>query len=247
MLIEIDEDLKVIAKDPFTLYAVMRQVLLRNSEIDLEREMVFVVGMAWTYKIRYIDMVNMGSEEMAQVTPMGVYRLALNLGAKKIALIHNHPGRDLLPEHLTPSPGDDQVTAWMYYAGKIIAAVDLVEHLIISPDYFYSYVREGRFELIKKDERLKPGPVKQMELEEDLKRIRKETLEEGTQKGLKKGLRKGRREGKKEGLSLGLNQGLKQGKKEKAIEMAKLLKKKGVSIDIIAATSKLSKEEIEKL
>ena len=59
--------------------------------------------------------------------------------------------------------------------------------------------------------------------------------EKGKQKGLKEGLEKG--------LEKGLVEGLEKGKKEVALEMLK----KGLDIDLIMETTKLSLEEIEQL
>ena len=50
-------------------------------------------------------------------------------------------------------------------------------------------------------------------------------------------------EAKEEGLEQGRTEGLEQGR----LEMARTLKDKGISIDIIAEASGLSKEEIDKL
>jgi flagellar biosynthesis/type III secretory pathway protein FliH len=54
-------------------------------------------------------------------------------------------------------------------------------------------------------------------------------------------------QGRTEGLEQGRTEGLAEGEASKALEMAKALKDKGVDIDIIAETSGLSAEEIEKL
>ena len=52
---------------------------------------------------------------------------------------------------------------------------------------------------------------------------------------------------RQDGYDLGVEEGIEQGEASKALEMAKALKDKGVSVDIIAETSGLSIEEIEKL
>ena len=52
---------------------------------------------------------------------------------------------------------------------------------------------------------------------------------------------------REQGLERGLEQGRSEGEASKALDMAKALKNKGVSVDIIAETSGLSVEEIEKL
>ena len=64
-------------------------------------------------------------------------------------------------------------------------------------------------------------------------------IEEGIEQGLEKGLEKGRIEG--------IAQGEATGRAAEKLEMAKALKDRGVAIEIIAETSGLSAEEIEKL
>jgi len=54
-------------------------------------------------------------------------------------------------------------------------------------------------------------------------------------------------EGKEIGVKEGKEIGVKDGAESKAREMAKMLKENGVDIDLIAKSSGLSKEEIEKL
>ena len=63
----------------------------------------------------------------------------------------------------------------------------------------------------------------------------------------KEGLEEGRSEGLEQGRTEGLAEGEASGRAAEKIEMAKALKEKGVAIDIIAETSGLSKEDIEKL
>ena len=53
--------------------------------------------------------------------------------------------------------------------------------------------------------------------------------------------------GRSEGEKIGEARGEASGRAEREIEMAKALKDKGVDIEIIAETSGLSKDEIEKL
>ena len=64
-------------------------------------------------------------------------------------------------------------------------------------------------------------------------------LKEAEKRGLEQGLEQGRSEG--------IAQGEASGRAAEKLEMAKALKAKGVDIDIIAETSGLSKEDIEKL
>ena len=72
-------------------------------------------------------------------------------------------------------------------------------------------------------------------------------LESAEQRGVKRGLAKGREEGRAEGLAKGLAEGLAKGRAEGRIEAARNMKAKGLAIDLIAACSGLSPEEIERL
>ena len=66
-----------------------------------------------------------------------------------------------------------------------------------------------------------------------------------------KGEVKGRKLGRAEGEAIGEERGIKlgeaKGKAEEKMEIAKEMKKEGIDIDIIAKTTKLSKEDILKL
>jgi predicted transposase/invertase (TIGR01784 family) len=52
---------------------------------------------------------------------------------------------------------------------------------------------------------------------------------------------------KREGEAIGLDKGKKQGEKQKTIEIAKKMKLEKIPIEVIAKTTELTKEEIEKL
>ena len=56
-----------------------------------------------------------------------------------------------------------------------------------------------------------------------------------------------REEGIKYGISIGLSQGITQGEHKKAVETAKSMMQRNISIDIVAECTGLSPEEIEKL
>ncbi|MCP4697764.1 MAG: Uma2 family endonuclease [Gammaproteobacteria bacterium] len=76
---------------------------------------------------------------------------------------------------------------------------------------------------------------------------KEEGLKEGIEKGKEEGLKEGKEEGLKEGKEEGLKEGKEEGEKKKALEMAKIMKAEGESIDKIAKYSQLSIQEIEKL
>lgn len=70
--------------------------------------------------------------------------------------------------------------------------------------------------------------------------------EEGLRKGLRKGREEGRQEGRQEGLEKGRMEERAKAEAEK-LDIARELKKEGLSVEFITKTTKLSVEQIEKL
>ena len=86
-----------------------------------------------------------------------------------------------------------------------------------------------------------------MSVEDEMRFVYERKLERELKEGLEKGLEQAKKQGLEQGLEQGLKQGLEQGIELKAQEMARALKDRGISIEIIAETSGLSREEIDKL
>ncbi|MRX46642.1 JAB domain-containing protein [Pedobacter puniceum] len=66
-----------------------------------------------------------------------VFGIALKGGASSIVLTHNHPSGGLIP-----STQDRNLTRKIYEAGRILD-IDVVDHLIISTEGYYSFAEEG--------------------------------------------------------------------------------------------------------
>lgn len=86
------------------------------------------------------------------------------------------------------------------------------------------------------DEETRSKVLEKMTTERDLRNqmayARKEAIEEGLAEGLEKGLA----EGLEKGLAEGLERGLKEGSREKAMDIARNLKRMGMSVeDIVEA------------
>ena len=69
--------------------------------------------------------------------------------------------------------------------------------------------------------------------------MKEQALKEGLEEGLAKGIAKGI----EQGIEIGVN----KGKKENSYDIARKIKQKGLSVDMIAECAGLSKSEIEKL
>lgn len=73
--------------------------------------------------------------------------------------------------------------------------------------------------------------------------MKEQALKEGLEEGLAKGIAKGIEQGIEQGIEIGVN----KGKKENSYDIARKMKQKGLSVDMVAECTGLSKSEIEKL
>ena len=116
-----------------SLYEIMIKILLREEEIDQNREHFWVVGLENNNRILFIELVSLGSINKTIVEPMEVYSLALQKRAASIILVHNHPSGEL-----EPSEADKDITNRLIQVGKIVNT-PVLDHLIISIEDFLSF------------------------------------------------------------------------------------------------------------
>lgn len=69
--------------------------------------------------------------------PKVIFQIALGANASSIALCHNHPSGSV-----TPSDLDIKLTKRLKAAGELLDIV-VFEHVIISPNAYYSFSDEG--------------------------------------------------------------------------------------------------------
>ncbi|MBF7091182.1 JAB domain-containing protein [Flavobacterium sp. ALJ2] len=164
MNINIEEQDKIEIGGSRDLYGIMQCILLRENEIDREKEHFWMIGLNMANTILYIELVSMGSVRATQVEPMNVYRVAVLKGATSVLAVHNHPsGR------MTASETDKDTTDRLIQVGKILN-INFIDHLIISPERYMSFVDTGLMAQLEKS--LKYVPTYQIE-----ERIRKQELE----------------------------------------------------------------------
>ena len=65
---------------------------------------------------------------------------ALKCGASSIIISHNHPSGNLFP-----SDADDKLTKQIFEASKIME-IQLLDHLIITSEGYYSYADQGKIQ-----------------------------------------------------------------------------------------------------
>ena len=90
------------------------------------------------HRVIRIRVVSIGGLDATVVHPRDVFREAAAAGASAIVLFHNHPSGDP-----TPSSDDFALTRRMVDAGDIMG-IDVLDHLILSEQRYYSMVEAGR-------------------------------------------------------------------------------------------------------
>ena len=118
----------------------------------------------------------------------------------------------------------------MYQVGKFLN-LPVIDHFIINEKGFISFMAVGILEKLAKSKKYV------LQYKEEAERLMKKGREEGLKIGLEIGIRKGEERGLKKGQEL----------VQKAIQMAKGMKKEGIDVKIIAKLSGLSVRQIQKL
>ncbi len=251
---ELSEKEKIVILNSDDLYHVMRRILLRENKISQEQEHFWIVCLNSINKILNIELVSLGAIDETIVKPMQVYRIAIQKGAVKIILCHNHPST-----LLQPSEADRDLTDRLIQVGNIIH-IKVEDHMIFTLDGYYAFSKKGLMEEIRGSKKFVPLYIEQERIRKEamklgwtdgLKEGKQIGLERGLKKGKKEGLKEGKKGGLKEGKEIGMKKGIEKGKKEgakdKAIEMAKKSLEEGLSRELIVKLTGLSKKEIEKL
>ena len=217
------QKIKVLCSDD--IYKIMQQILLRENKIDRNREHLWTISLDMANKVMNIELVSMGTVKSTLVEPMEVFSVPLQKRAVTIVLVHNHPSGEI-----KPSENDKDVTDRLIQVGRIMD-VPVLDHLIITETTYYSFEDNGLLEELKKSTKYVPA----YELKERYEKQIKAKSEKAKKQGEKRGEERGRKEGEQ------------KGKKDKAIEMAKVMKKNGEPIEKIIEYTKLTKAEINQL
>lgn len=111
---------------PENIYEVLMQYFNNLNAVDIEKEHQLVVGLNGRLKLKYIELVSIGTLNASMVHPREIFRTAILTAAAKIIMAHNHPSGSI-----RPSEDDLEITHRITKAGKIIG-IPLLDHLIIS-------------------------------------------------------------------------------------------------------------------
>ena len=116
-------------------YEILRQSWNMNT-IEL-RETFKILLLKRDNRVLGIFEVSTGGVSSTIVDPKLIFVTALKTNASSIILAHNHPSGNL-----TPSEPDRVLTKKLKEGGKLLE-IQVLDHLIITPNSFYSFQDEG--------------------------------------------------------------------------------------------------------
>lgn len=110
--------------------------LVRKVLAGADREHVLVLSQDAGGRLLAIEVVSIGTVNMALVEPREIFKHAILVGATGILMAHNHTsGR------CVPSDEDTQITRRIEKAGNLLG-IPLIDHIIVGDAYF-SFKEEG--------------------------------------------------------------------------------------------------------
>lgn len=128
---------KIRVSKPADIYELMKKIYEVNSELDRDREQLYLIGMDTRNNTKFIELISLGTIDETLVSTREVYRTALYHNVNAIILVHNHPSGEC-----TPSDADIIATERIAEAGKIIG-ITLMDHIIYTEKDFYSMKGSG--------------------------------------------------------------------------------------------------------
>ncbi|HUO78324.1 MAG TPA: JAB domain-containing protein [Thermodesulfovibrionales bacterium] len=116
---------------------IIRALLAAEHETDREREHFWAIGLNTKNRIKYIELVSLGTLSNSLIHPRETYRLAVMNAAAQLIIAHNHPSGDV-----APSRDDIAITERLKAAGEIMG-ITLLDHVILGSDGTFTSMKEA--------------------------------------------------------------------------------------------------------
>lgn len=111
--------------------------LIKDEIKDYKKEHFILISFNTRNIVIGVDKISIGTLTASLVHPREVFKDAIRRHAASIIVAHNHPSED--PE---PSEEDIKITKRLSEAGRIMG-IELLDHLIITGNSFYSFKEKG--------------------------------------------------------------------------------------------------------
>jgi DNA repair protein RadC len=116
---------KAELKNPQEVSEHIRKIFRKLDRLDRNKEHFFLISLNTRSKVKFVELISIGTVSSSLVHPREVFRRSISRGATSVIICHNHPSGD--PE---PSDEDVSLTRRLIEAGKIIG-IELLDHVII--------------------------------------------------------------------------------------------------------------------
>jgi DNA repair protein RadC len=116
---------QAIIKGPEDVGKHLRKLLRKEDALSREREHFWIIILNTRNRIRFVELVSLGTLNASLVHPREVYRRAIKAGASALIIGHSHPSGEC-----EPSEEDISLTKRLVEAGKIIG-IEILDHIII--------------------------------------------------------------------------------------------------------------------
>jgi DNA repair protein RadC len=137
------------------IYEILREILIRENQIGPD-EFVWIVSLSKSNTILSIEEIGTDSQD-TRILPQEVFRIAILKEAHNIIMVHAH-----ISGKLEPSQKELDITDQMIQVGKIVN-IELIDHLIINEEEFFSFERHGLIEKLKKSKKWAPPSLNGIE------------------------------------------------------------------------------------
>lgn len=134
MRLKLNEKGKAKINNTREIVNLLQSFLKANPE-DADKECLWTICLDGQNRVKDIDMVYMGTARGFTVRPAEVYRVAVQCGAVKVIIAHNHPGGTL---EITQ---EDSVTKHRLKEAGEVLQIHMVDFLIFTAEgRFHSYL-----------------------------------------------------------------------------------------------------------
>ena len=118
---------------PDLVYNYFKSVLL-----DKKQEYFYCIYLDNSKKVLENKLIFIGTINESVVHPREIFKLAYQLSASSIILVHNHPSGNLIP-----SNNDLLTTSNLVKVGNLLG-IKIVDHIIISNNGYYSFLEHAQ-------------------------------------------------------------------------------------------------------
>lgn len=116
---------------------VLKSIRLNMDPLEIDKEYLYVISLKRNNKIKFIDIVSIGSLTGTVAEPREIFRRAIIHAANSVLIIHNHPSGSI-----SPSTQDVKLTNKIKSCAGILG-IELTDSIIFSEEGFYSFANEG--------------------------------------------------------------------------------------------------------